>query len=32
MLRQYDLEKDTIDGFKSKLQQYMKFEDDKWND
>jgi hypothetical protein len=32
MLRHYDWEKDTIDGFKSKLQQYMKFEDDKFDD
>jgi hypothetical protein len=31
MLHHYDLEKDTIDGFKSKLQQYKKFEDDKWD-
>lgn len=29
MLHHYDWEKDTIDGFKSRLQQY-KFEDDKW--
>ncbi len=32
MLCHYDWEKDPIDGFKSKLQQYMKFEDDKWED
>jgi hypothetical protein len=32
MLCHYGWEKDTIDGFKSKLQQYKKFEDDKWDD
>jgi hypothetical protein len=31
MLRHYDWEKDIIDGFKSKLQQYMKFKNDKWD-
>ncbi len=31
ILHHYDWEKDTIDGFKSKLQQYKKFEDDKWD-
>jgi hypothetical protein len=32
MLRHYDWEKDIIDGFKSRLQQYMKFKDEKWDD
>jgi hypothetical protein len=31
MLHQYDSEKDNIDGFKSKLQQYKKFKNNKWD-
>jgi hypothetical protein len=32
VLCHYEWEKDATNGFKSKLQQYKKFEDDKWDD